>query len=83
MITEQGSRGGRCRPRGMLSTRSLLSEGSMTEAQARSHEAFIDFKAYCDAHASGIHPDDNEFCYWEPSWRPFVSGWNARKESCE
>lgn len=55
----------------------------MTEPEARSHEAFIDFKAYCDAHASGIHPDDNEYVYWEPSWRPFVAGWNAHKESCE
>lgn len=55
----------------------------MTEAQARSHEAFIAFKAYCDEHASGNHPDDNAYEDWEFLWTPFVAGWNARKESCE
>lgn len=55
----------------------------MIEAQARSHEAFIAFKAYCDEYASGIHPDENEYDAWELYWEPFVAGWNARKESCE
>lgn len=54
----------------------------MTEAQARSHEAFIDFKVYCDECASGNHPDDTDWDDWEFLWTPFVAGWNARKESC-